>query len=40
MEVVQGTLKSEQGSAASWAVNQAALIGKYNVTALASTDMK
>lgn len=40
MQILQGTHMSEQGTAASWRVNQAALIGQYNVTILASTDMK
>lgn len=38
--MLQGTHMSEQGTAASWRVNQAVLIGQYNVTILASTDMK
>lgn len=35
-----GRHKSEQGTVASWVVNQAALIGKYNVRTSASRDTK
>lgn len=38
MAVAQATPR--QGTDASWVINQAGLIGKYNVTIMASTSMK